>query len=108
MTKAAGSIPFRRSARIQVRIPVTLSGTLADGKPFTEETYVITVSKFGGRLKTEIPLKVGAEVHLQPRNRGESAPFRVVWVGRKDTSRAGEIGIEYVNLSSLLGVTFPG
>lgn len=108
MTKATGSIPFRRSARIQVRIPVTLSGTLADGKPFTEETYVITVSKFGGRLKTEIPLKVGAEVHLQPRNRGESAPFRVVWVGRKDTSRAGEIGIEYVNLSSLLGVTFPG
>jgi len=108
MAKDVGSIPFRRSARIQARIPVTLSGTLADGKPFKEETYVITVSKFGGRLKTEIPLKVGAQVKLQPRNRSESAPFRVVWVGSKDTSHHGEIGVEYIKLSSLLGISFPG
>ena len=108
MERDGGSVPYRRSARIQARIPVTLSGTLADGKPFKEETYVITVSKFGCRLKTEIPLKVGAQVKLQPRNRGDSAPFRVVWVGRRDTSRSGEIGVEYIKLSSLLGVSFPG
>lgn len=107
MAKPIDPEPYRRSARIQVRIPVTLSGTLQDGKPFTEETYVTTVSKFGGKVKTSTPLKVGAEVTVAPRNLEGSARFRVVWVGREGSSRAGEIGIEYLELSNLLGVTFP-
>src|SRR5271169_6423876 len=107
MAKPFGPEPFRRSARIQVRIPVIFSGTHLDGKPFAEQTYVTTVSKFGGKLKTSIPLKVGAQVTVAPRNVTRSALFRVVWVGREGSNRAGEIGIEYLELSNLLGVNFP-
>lgn len=99
--------PLRRSRRVQVRIPITLSGTLADGKPFTEETYVLTVSKFGGKIKTSQPMKAGSRVKIQPKGKKESELVRVAWVGHEGTSRAGEVGIEYTKLSGILGVTFP-
>jgi hypothetical protein len=99
--------PLRRSSRIQVRIPITLSGALPDGKPFSEETFVITVSKFGGKIKTSQPLRAGSRVKIQPKNKKQSELVRVAWVGHEGTTRAGEIGIEYTKLSTILGVTFP-
>lgn len=99
--------PLRRSRRIQVRIPIILSGALPDGKPFTEETFVLTVSKFGGKIKTSQPLRAGSRVKIQPKNKKESELVRVAWVGHEGTTRAGEIGIEYTKLSTILGVTFP-
>lgn len=107
MPKAPGTVPLRRSARIHVRVPVTVSGTLPDGKPFNEETLVVTVSKFGAKLKTQHPLKVGAELKVQPKQRRSPSLFRVVWVGREGTPRAGEVGIEYVEVSDLFGIAFP-
>ena len=99
--------PVRRSRRVQVRIPITFSGSLPDGKTFSEETFVLTVSKFGGKVKSAQPLKAGARVKIQPRGKKESELVRVVWVGNAGTMRAGEIGIEYTRLSNILGVTFP-
>ncbi|HLY60665.1 MAG TPA: hypothetical protein VKV95_07845 [Terriglobia bacterium] len=99
--------PVRRSRRVQVRIPITLTGTLADGKTFNEETFVVTVSKFGGKIKTAQPLTAGSRVKIQPKGKKESDLVRVAWVGHAGTSRAGEIGIEYTKLSNILGVTFP-
>jgi hypothetical protein len=84
-----------------------MSGALPDGKVFTEETMVLTVSKFGGKIKTSQPLKAGSRVKIQPRGKKESELVRVAWVGSEGTSRAGEIGIEYTKLSKILGVTFP-
>jgi len=98
---------LRRSARVNVRIPVKLSGMLSDNKPFAEETYVITVSKYGAKLKTQQPLKVGMQVKLQPVGRRQAGLFKVVWIGRPGSPREGEIGIEYVNVSNLLGIAFP-
>lgn len=107
MPKPGGSAALRRSARINIRVPVTVSGTLPDGKPFSEETFILTVSKYGARLKTQHPMKVGAELSVKPRQARESARFRVVWTGREGTPRHGEVGIEYVQVSNLLGMTFP-
>lgn len=105
--KPASSIPLRRSKRVQVRIPATLSGNGLDGNTFSEETYVLSVSKFGARMKAMNPLKVGDEVTVKPRNSRQSALYRVVWVGSEGTPRAGEIGVEYVSPANLLGITFP-
>lgn len=106
-TKPPGPAPLRRSARVQVHIPVMVSGALADGKPFYEEAFILTVSKYGAKLKTALPLKVGSALQVQPRSRSMAGQFRVVWVGREGTLRAGEVGIEYLKVSNLLGVTFP-
>lgn len=98
---------LRRSARVNVRIPVKLSGTLSDGQAFTEDAYIITVSKYGAKLKTQQPLKVGMQVKVQPKGRRQAGLFKVAWIGRPGSPREGEIGIEYVNVSNLLGIAFP-
>ena len=107
MAKPSEAPLLRRSARVHIQIPVTISGTLADGKPFTEETQIITVSKFGAKLKTQQPLHLGMRLSVQPKRRRNKGLFRVVWVGRPGTPRQGEVGIEYVEVSNLLGVAFP-
>ncbi len=107
MAKPVKTTPLRRSARVQALIPVTLSGKHPDGKSFAEDTYIVSVSKFGARLKTQHAFKVGAQVKVQPKQGRESAPFRVVWTGREGTPRAGEVGIEYIHVSNLFGVAFP-
>lgn len=99
--------PLRRSARVRVRIPVVIAGVLSDGAPFTEETYVVSVSKFGAKLKTVCPLEPGMEIRLRSRARSNDALFRVVWVGKAGTPRAGEVGLQYVKVSNFLGVAFP-
>ena len=106
MPSASDTPPLRRSTRIQLRIPVLISGTLADGKRFLKEVHVLSVSKFGARIKADVKLSVGAEVRVETKQKA-GATFRVVWVGLEGTPRAGEIGLEYVKMSNLLGISFP-
>ena len=96
---------MRRSPRVQVRIPVSVSGTLPSGESFTEETYVLTVSKFGARLKCSYPLSPGMEIRVKPTAGSDDALFVVVWAGGR--SGSGEVGIQYVKVSNLFGVAFP-
>ncbi|MGA2630113.1 MAG: hypothetical protein ABSG54_07840 [Terriglobia bacterium] len=107
MPDEANASPLRRSSRINIRIPVRIFGKRADHQEFSEETFILTVSKFGARLKTVQPLKIGMQLNLQPKGRRDVARFRVVWIGRPDSPRAGEVGIEYITVSNLLGVAFP-
>ena len=96
---------MRRSTRVQVRIPVSVTGTLPGGESFTEETYVLTVSKFGARLKCSYPLSPGMEIRVKPTAGSADALFVVVWAGGMGSS--GEVGIQYVKASNLFGVAFP-
>ncbi len=107
MPKPSAGQPLRRSARLFLSVPVNISGKFLDGKTFQEDTQIVTVSKYGAKVKTQLALKVGMQVKVQPKQRKESAVFRVVWVGREGTPRAGEVGLEYVQVSNLLGVNFP-
>jgi hypothetical protein len=81
---------------------------LANQVPFAEDTQIVTVSKFGAKLKTRVPLQVGMQVKVQPQRGEKSGIFKVVWVGRKGTPRAGEVGVEYAEqIASILGINFP-
>lgn len=99
-------VSMRRSTRIQVRIPVVVSGNLPTGETFTEENYVVTVSKFGARLKCSYPLTPGMEITVKPKAGEEDALFRVVWAGGR-SGNVGEVGIQYVRRTNLFGITFP-
>ena len=105
--KSSNPASLRRSVRVQVRVPVIISGKLPDGAPFRQSGYIITISKYGAKLKTQVPLKVGTELKVHPEKGRDGALFRVVWIGREGSPREGEVGIEYVKVSNLLGVTFP-
>ncbi len=97
---------MRRSTRVQVRIPVIVTGTLPGGEPFSEETYVLTVSKFGARLKCTHRLTPGMEIRVRPKAVNEDALFQVVWAGG-GSGDSGEVGIQYVNAANLFGIAFP-
>jgi len=98
---------MRRSKRVQVRIPVVVTGTLPGGEPFTEETCVVTVSKFGARLKTRYPLNPGTEIRVRPAAGTLDAIFKVVWSEGSGMGGSGEVGIQCVKHSNLFGVAFP-
>ena len=97
---------MRRSTRVQVRIPVIVTGTLPGGESFSEQTYVLTVSKFGARLQCSYPLTPGMEIRVKPRAGSQDAVFQVVWAGGR-SGNSGEVGIQYVKVSNLFGITFP-
>jgi hypothetical protein len=101
------SAPLRRSSRVQIRIPIILSGRFQNGKPFSAEAVIWSVSKYGAKVKTLLPLEVGMQVRVGLQNRRGEGLFRVVWIGREGTPRAGEVGLECVRVSNLLGLTFP-
>lgn len=105
--KRANTAPLRRSVRVQVRVPVTFSGKQTDGSSFRQQGFITSISKFGAKLRTDLPLKVGSEIKIHPPKGSKPGAFRVVWVGREGTPRAGEVGIEYLQVSNLLGITFP-
>jgi hypothetical protein len=108
MGKTMSSVPFRRSARVNIGCPIKISGLLASRAPFAEDAQIVTLSKFGAKIKTRIPLKVGMQVKVQPVKGDKSGVFKVVWVGREGTPRAGEVGIEYTQeIGTILGITFP-
>lgn len=107
LIKSHRSAPLRRSARIYLRVPVHLSGTFPDGKPFSEDTHIVSISKYGAKLSSRLPLRVGMQVKVKPKKGHDSAMFRVAWLGASGSPRAGEVGIEYVRVSNLLGVAFP-
>jgi len=97
---------MRRSTRIQVRVPVSVTGVLPGGESFTEQTYVLTVSKYGARMKIRHPLSPGMKIRVKPKAGDHDAVFHVVWAdGGSDDS--GEVGIQSVSPSSHFGVSFP-
>jgi len=108
MVKPASSGPMRRSTRVNIGCPVKISGTLANRVPFEEDAQIVTVSKYGAKLKTHLPLRVGMQLKVAPLLGKNSGVFKVVWVGREGTPRAGEAGVEYAReIANILGVNFP-
>jgi len=106
--KAGSSLQSRRSARVNIMCPVKVSGKLANNLSFEETANVVTISKFGAKLKTDVPLIVGMQIKLAPQRGRNSGVFKVVWVGRDGTPRAGEAGVEYPHeTTDILGVSFP-
>ena len=82
----------RREERIAVRLDVRVWGMDANGKPFSQNTSTLDVTRTGARLSgPACPLRPGDIIGLQ--HGGEKARFRVAWVGKPETVRKGQIGV---------------
>jgi len=69
---------LRRSKRPLMRIPIEVAGHDADGKPFTESTFTLVVSRNGARIALKHSLQPGERIIITNSQREESCPFRVV------------------------------
>ena len=89
-----------------MRIPVSTAGTLPDGRTFTEDTYVLTISKYRARLQCSYPLRPSMKISAKPKTGSSEVFLHVVWVGGR-SGNTGEVGIQYVTRANHLGISFP-
>jgi hypothetical protein len=89
----------RRDPRIDLALPVLLSGTDVSGRPLDQRVMTINISRRGALLEgIHGMLQLGDTVSLSRLHKKEQ--FRVAWVGADDTPAAGQIGVAAVDPNS--------
>lgn len=82
----------RREERIAVRLPVRVWGMDSNGKPFSQSTTTLDVTRTGARIGgLQCPLHQGDIIGVQ--HGPDKARFRVAWVGQAGSGRQGQIGV---------------
>ncbi len=85
----------RRDPRIQLALPVLLSGGDVTGRPLNQRVMTVNISRCGALLEgIHGMLAPGDKISLARVHKQEQ--FRVAWVGRED-STAGQIGVAAVD-----------
>ncbi|MBI3477947.1 MAG: hypothetical protein HY010_19610 [Acidobacteria bacterium] len=91
----------RAEPRIDVTLPVEISGTDIHGKSFVETVRTSNVSRRGAQLEgVQAKLRVNDIVSIASGDRRED--FRVSWVGASLTSLAGQIGVIVIEQNTTL------
>ena len=82
----------RRDPRIDLALPVLLTGTDSSGRPLDQRVITINISRRGALLDgIHGMLGPGDKISLARGHKKEE--FRVAWVGGDDTPAAGQIGV---------------
>ncbi len=98
----------RRSTRISVAIPITITGKDAAGNDFRENTFTLNVNKHGAEIATSRPLASNAEVTLENSTLGRQARARVVLRRERRTPNSPyEVSLELLDPENIWGVRFP-
>jgi hypothetical protein len=86
----------RRDPRIDLALPVLLSGTDVSGRPLDQRVMTVNISRRGALLEgIHGMLEPGAKVSLARLQKKEQ--FRVAWVKADSTQAAGQIGVAAVD-----------
>lgn len=86
----------RRDPRIDVSLPVLLTGTDENGRPLDQRVMTVNISRRGALLEgIHGRVRPGDRVSLSRSHQKEE--FRVAWVGEVDTPGAGQIGVAAVD-----------
>lgn len=86
----------RRDPRIDLVLPVLLTGTDVGGRPLDQRVVTINISRRGAQLDgVHGLLKPGDKVSLARLHHKEQ--FQVAWVGAADTPAAGQIGVTAID-----------
>lgn len=86
----------RRDPRIDLALPVLLTGTDVGGRPLDQRVFTINISRRGALLDgIHGRLQPGDEIALSRSQHKEQ--FRVAWVGEDGTPAAGQIGVAAVD-----------
>lgn len=81
----------RREPRVEVSLDVKLWGLDRHGKLFVQNARTVDATRFGARLIGVDCVREGEIIGLQ--HGGNKARFKVIWAGRENTPKAGQIGI---------------
>src|SRR5215472_14858368 len=81
----------RREQRLERNIEVKVWGLDRHGKPFMQHARTLDVTHLGARLIGVDCVAVGETIGIQSGD--QKARFKVVWMGRENTPKAGQIGV---------------
>jgi hypothetical protein len=86
----------RRDPRIDLALPVLLTGTDVSGRPLDQRVMTVNISRRGALLDgIHGMLGPGNKISLARLHKKEQ--FRVTWIGGEDTPAAGQIGVAAVD-----------
>jgi len=86
----------RRDPRIELALPVLLTGSDVSGRPLDQRVMTINISRRGALLDgIHGMLGAGDKISLARLHKKEQ--FRVAWVGGENTPAAGQIGVAAVD-----------
>jgi hypothetical protein len=86
----------RRDPRIDLALPVLLTGTDVSGRPLDQRVVTVNISRRGALLDgIHGMLRPGNMISLSRLHKKEE--FRVAWVGGENTPAAGQIGVAAVD-----------
>jgi len=86
----------RSEARMDIALPVLLTGTDVSGRPLDQRVMTVNISRRGAMLEgIHGLLEPGDTISLARLHKKER--FRVTWVGEEDTPAEGQIGVAAVD-----------
>jgi hypothetical protein len=98
----------RRSDRLMVRIPLSISGLTEKGEPFECHGHAVDVNRFGARIRLERPVPVADKVVLTNLENNLRGEFRVVKVLETTAEGKTALGVETLgNYPTFWGIAFP-
>lgn len=98
----------RLSPRVEIKLPVRVSGVDAEGNRFTRLAETVDVSTTGARL-SGIYLRLAAGSVVELERNSQKARFRVAWTGKPGTEHAGQVGLVCLDSAAhLWGIALPG
>ncbi|MBZ5514670.1 MAG: hypothetical protein LAN62_07470 [Acidobacteriia bacterium] len=105
--KADSSGAARRSTRLAIAIPITISGKDAGDRAFKENSRTVIINKQGAKIVAVHELALGSEVAVENRALGRSAKATVVWLGdRKSSKDPQEVGVQLFEAQNIWGIDF--
>jgi hypothetical protein len=102
------SIRDRRSTRLSISIPVTISGVDANGQAYSEDVRTVIINKHGGKIATTRHLTMGTEILIENHAMGLVAKASVAWLS--ENSSAGDlhqVGVQLLDAQNIWGIAFP-
>ena len=98
----------RRSTRLPIAIPLTISGKDAGGASFRENVHTLVVNTHGAKIVTCHQLALGVEILMENRALVRSVKANVVWMGKNPgPSGLFEAGVKLLQAQNIWGIEFP-
>ena len=97
----------RRTERVVIREPISVSGAIAQGQRFSEDTETTVVNRHGGLFLLRSPIEFGQKIWIRRKKAGKEVECRVVYVG-KEKGQEKEVGVTFTSPDNhFWGIGFP-
>jgi hypothetical protein len=93
-TTATGSNK-RRSQRVIISVPVSVSGKKVDGAEFQEDTMTLVLNAHGALIALAAKVKEAQSLLIQNKGSAEPQQCRVVYVGHSENGKT-QVAIEFL------------